>query len=417
MMPAKPRFFYGYIIVIISFLIMMMLLGFQSSFGIFFKPILDDFGWTRAETSGVFSLCIIMGGIAGIVMGGLTDRFGPRIVLTTCGLLAGLGYILMWKTQTMWELYLYFGVLIGVGCSVFPPLMTTVARWFVKRRSLMSGLVFAGAGAGMLILPVAIEPAISTLGWRIACLILGIAVLIVCVLGAQFLKRDPGRIGLNAYGENGVQENKPKTESGDFTFREAWHTRQFWLLFFTLVCYGFIFYSIQVHLTPYVTDSGVSDSGAAVILSVVGGAALVGQVGLGNTGDRFGYKRSFLLGLVFLVVSALVLMLVRQLWAFYLVAIFSGLAFGNCSTQESPLIAWLFGLKSHGLILGVFAFSFTIGAAIGPITFGSIHDVTGSYQIAFAVCVALAVIAVVLTAMIRRSATKAMPKAEIEKAV
>ena len=100
------------------------------------------------------------------------------------------------------------------------------------------------------------------------------------------------------------------------------------------------------------------------------------------------------------------LMLGRELWLFFLLAVFMGLGFGNCGTQESPIAAWLFGLASHGLILGFCACSFALGAAIGPLVFGYIFDVTGNYQSAFLVCVALAIVAVILTILVKQPIDK-----------
>ena len=117
-MKAQPRFFYGYIIVMISFLVMMVVLGLQTSFGIFFKPIIDAMGWSRAVTSGAFSLSQVAGGVACIVIGGLNDRFGPRVAVTLCGMLSVLGYLLMSQIQAVWQLYLYYGILIGVGVGI-----------------------------------------------------------------------------------------------------------------------------------------------------------------------------------------------------------------------------------------------------------------------------------------------------------
>jgi MFS family permease len=165
-----------------------------------------------------------------------------------------------------------------------------------------------------------------------------------------------------------------------------------------------------VHIAPYATDIGISAAGAATILSILGGATIVGQIGLGSIGDRIGYKRAFLIGLVCVVVAALTLMLARQLWAFYLSAIFLGLAFGNCSTQESPMTAWLYGLTSHGIILGIFACSFTIGAAIGPLTFGYIFDVTGSYRYALWITSVLSIATVILTLFIKNTVTESALK-------
>ena len=101
---AKSRLFYGYIIVIASFFIAALTMGTRTAFGTFFKPMLNDFGWTRAVTSGAFSLCMAMHGLLGILMGEITDRIGPRMALTLCGFLLGLGYLLMSQISAVWQL-------------------------------------------------------------------------------------------------------------------------------------------------------------------------------------------------------------------------------------------------------------------------------------------------------------------------
>ncbi len=405
-MPDKSRFFYGYIIVIISFFAIMLTLGMQLVFGAFFKPIIAEMGWTRAVTSGAFSLSMVISGLVGIAMGGLNDRFGPRAVITLCGLLAALGYLLMSQVQAVWHLYLFFGVLLGVGSSTFVPLLSTVARWFVGRRSMMTGIVFAGAGVGMLILPLVINHLIAAYDWRVTFLILGVVILVVVVSSAQFLKRDPSQMGQAAYGESNTAQEGLNFKAKDYSFKEAILTRPFWLFCATLLLYGFSFFSLQVHIVPYITDLGISAGTAAAILATIGGATIIGQMGLGSAGDKLGYKRTFLIGIVLVALAVFTLIPAMELWTFFLLAVFLGLGFGACSTMESPIAAWLFGLASHGLILGFLTFIFTIGGAIGPLLSGYIFDATGNYQSAFLVSAATSIVAIILTIFLKPPITK-----------
>jgi len=266
----------------------------------------------------------------------------------------------------------------------------------------MSGIAFAGTGFGMIVFPPLVHWLLSAYDWNFTLIVLAIIIFVISVLAAIFLKADPRSMGQVAYGENKV--NAPGVDIGrkSYTLKEATRTRQFWLFCAALLGYGFCFFAMDVHIAPYATDVGISPAEAATILSVLGIATIVGQIGLGGIGDKIGYKRAFLVGVICIVVAVFVLMIFRQRWAFYVSAIFLGLAFGNCSTQESPIAAWLFGLASHGIILGVFACSFTIGAAIGPLLFGYIFDVTGNYQYAFWITAAVAIVAVILTASIRQ---------------
>ena len=122
-------FCYDYVIVVSAFFIMMMIFGMHNTFGVFFKPVLTEFGWARGITSGAFSLAMIMVGLLGVFMGGLNDRFGPRIVLSLCGLFFCLGFLMVSQFSAVWQLYLFDGVIIGAGVSgVWVPLMSTVAR-------------------------------------------------------------------------------------------------------------------------------------------------------------------------------------------------------------------------------------------------------------------------------------------------
>ena len=396
-----PRLFYGYIVLAASFLIMVAILGLHVSFGVLFKPILAEFGWTRGIIAGAFSLSNIVHGLLSIVMGWLNDRFGPRAVMTLCGILSGLGYLLMSQINDVWHLYLVYGFLVGAGSAVFVPLLSTVARWYVRRRSMMTGIVVAGAGVGILIMPLIINRLILAYDWRASCTVLGIGVLVIGVLAAQLLKRDPNQVGQVAYGEDKSAEMELKSGTRALSLREAVSTRQFWIFFAMLGCSGFCAFAIQVHMVVYAIDQGISATSAASILAILGGANIVGQVALGSTGDRIGNRRSFLMGFVVMSVALLWLLLARELWGLYLFAIVFGLGFGNNTTQESPLIARLFGLASHGLIFGILAFGFTIGGAIGPLLAGHIFDITGDYKLAFLITTAIGFVGIILICVLK----------------
>lgn len=404
-MTPSSRFFYGYIIVIVSFFIMMVILGLQSSFGIFIKPITEEMGWTRAITSGAFSVAQIIGGICFILMGTLSDKFGLRLVVILCCILSILGYLLMSLTQSIWQLYLFYGLLIGAGSSIFVPILSAVARWFAQRRSMMTGIVFAGSGFGMIAFPPLINWFISSYNWRLSFVYLSGIILIVSLLAVFLLKSGP---------EEPAREisNKDNTRLGNrsLSLNEAVHTRQFWLFCIIVMSYGFCFFSIQVHIAPYMTDIGISSTGAADVMAIIGVAGIAGQAGLGSLGDKIGYRNAFLLGLVLIVAALSALILARELWVFFIFAILLGLAFGDCGTQESPITAWLFGLRSHGLIFGFVAFSFTVGAAIGPLVFGYIFDTTRSYQPAFMISITLAILAVVLTLFLKQTGSRVYDK-------
>ena len=399
---TAPRFFYGYVIVVLAFVILMVSWGLYAVFGVFFNPLLDEFHWTRAMTSGAFSLSMLLHGVVGILMGALADRFGSRVVVTFCGVLLGSGYLLMSRLSSIWQFYLFYGVLIGIGVSgIWVPLLSCVARWFVRRRSLMTAIVASGVGIGGLIAPPVISRLIAAYGWRLSYVFQGVIILLVVILASQFLKRDPAQKGLLPYGDDEEVPSGLKSGREGYSLKEAAHTIQFWLSCAIFFSYGFLTFSIMVHIVPYAIELDISAIDAANILASIGGLSVLGNFTLGSFGDRIGNKRIFISGFVMMSIIVFWLALAREMWMLYMCMAVFGVALGGMATSESPLMARLFGLRSHGLIYGMVGFGYTIGSAVGPVVTGHIFDLTGSYQLAFQVCAAFGVAGCILATTLR----------------
>ncbi len=151
---AKPKIYYGYIVVAAAFVVATVTEGLMYSFGVFFEPLLSEFGWSRAMTSGAFSLNAIVHLPMIVFVGKLTDKLGSRQLLTACGFFIGVGHLLMAMTHTIWQLYLFYGAIMGIAWGLYwIPLISIVPRWFVKRRALMMGVVTSGIGVGQIIVP------------------------------------------------------------------------------------------------------------------------------------------------------------------------------------------------------------------------------------------------------------------------
>jgi len=378
--------------------------GSYNSFGVFFESLLTDFSWNRATISGALSLSWIMQGVFSIIMGRLTDRVGPRAVLTICGFLIGVGYLLMSQIGTVWQLYLFYGVIIGSGMGgSWVPIASTAARWFVKRRNLMTGIVLTGVGAGTLIVPPVASRLISAYNWPTSYVILGSIVLVSVTLVAQLLRRDPTQAGQRPYGKSEEEEQEQEfvPETRPFSLREAVHTRQFWLASGMFFCFGFSVYTIMAHIVLDAGGLGISSVSAANILAILGGISIAGRIVLGSAADRFGNRQVFIIGFILMAAALFWLVPAKEAWGLYLFAAVFGFAFGGCATSESPLVAGLFGLSSHGLILGVMnLLGFTFGAAIGPLIAGHIFDMTSSYQLAFIVSGAVSAAGLILTVLL-----------------
>jgi len=381
----KARFFYGYIIVASALLIDLILAGVHFTFGIFFKPVSTEFGWTSAATSGAFTFYSIFHGVLFIITGRINDRFGPRLLLVATGLFMGLGYCLMSRISAIWQLYLFYGVIVSLGMSGgFVPLMSTVARFFVKRRGLMTGLVLAGGGIGQSILPPLTTWLITTFGWRTAYIIVGSSVFILVVSLAQLLRRDPAQVRQVPYGiEETASEGGVTLQRSGLSLRQAMSTRQFWLYCLTVIFSQFGIGVMIVHCAPYGIGLGMSPASAASVVTTFAAVGITARILLGVAVDRIGGKRILVATCLLISIALFGLAATRTIWSLYLFAAIFGFGFGGFVSVMSPLAAQLFGLTSHGSILGVATFVATIGAGVGPLVAGAIFDVTDSYSLAF----------------------------------
>ena len=397
----KQRFFYGYVVVAVAFSIQLITWGTFNTFGIFFNPLQTEFGWSRAAISGAASLSMFLCGFVGIIVGSLNDRFGPRLVITACGFFFCLGYLLMSGLNTIWQLYLFYGLMIGIGMSgTDVVLLSTIARWFVKKRGMMSGIMKVGTGVGMVIVPLVASRLIIVYDWRMTYAILSAIALIFVISFAQFLRRDPAQMQQLAYGEEANAGSLNSVEGGLY-LREAIHTRQFWTICVVNLIFLLCAMTIVVHIVPHALDLGISATNAAIVLSIIGGASIVGRFMMGSLGDIVGNEQAVIICFLTLVVAVFWLQLAKELWMLYLFAVVYGFSHGGFVTLISPTVAGFFGTRSHGLIFGVVFFSGTIGGTIGPVLAGHIFDVTNSYEIAFLTLTFLSITGLVLSMSLR----------------
>lgn len=217
---------------------------------------------------------------------------------------------------------------------------------------------------------------------------------------AQLLIRDPGEKGLSPYGKGTVAERLNLDVSG-LSLQEAVHTAQLWILFAIYVFAGFFVQVIVVHSVIHATGLGISPVSAASVLSIVGVGSLIGRIMGSGVSDRFGNKLTIVAALILMGAGFIWLLVARELWMLCIFAIIFGLAYGEILCMMSLLPAELFGLRSQGVILGIIIFASTIGGGIGPVVAGTTFDITGSYQIAFMICVAMAIAALIMAISIK----------------
>jgi MFS family permease len=398
---------YGYVILLASLLIMIVAAGSQYSFSVFFKPVLTEFGWTRAAISGAYSLNMLLSGIMGVLTGRLCDRFGPRPVLTVSGIILGLGYLLMPQIQAIWQIYLFFGVIVSIGMSGMSiPLLSSAARWFSKRRSLATGVVMTGSGFGIVMMPPVANLLISNFNWRTSYIIIGSIALVLIVLLAQFLRRASSPDGsLNSDARVETTGNSSMQLQG-LSFGEALRTWRLWLIFLMTFFIGFSMQTIMVHIVAYATDISISAAAAAFVVSVIGIVSIGGKLAMGGLGDRIGNRFIVIIVFILAVLAFLWLRFARELWMLYLFAAIFGLQYGGYSAVLSPLVAEYFGLKSHGAIFGLVMFAMGLGGAVGPLTAGRIFDIIGSYDWAFILCSIINVAGLLLSIVLKPAGSR-----------
>lgn len=260
----------------------------------------------------------------------------------------------------------------------------------------MTGLLMLGSGVGGLFMPPVANWMVSNYGWRTSYLVLGGVFLAVVLVSAQFLKRDPSQVRQAPSGAGETAKETSRANTLGLTIKKALNTHQFWLIFILFFCFSMGVNSLMVHLVPHITDLGISATIAATILVTSNAAGIIGRVGLGGLGDRLGNKRLFIIVFILLAIAFFGLIFIREVWLLYLFIIIFGLGYGAGLTQESPIVANMFGLRSHGLILGVASLGHTMGAAIGTLLAGYFYDISGSYQSTFIICGVACVIGLAL---------------------
>ena len=399
---ARPRLFYGYIIAALGFLIQAVFWGIYRSFGLFFNPLIGEFGWTREEVAGAASVGFLIVGLMNLPAGATVDRHGPRLTLIIGGFCFGLGYMLMSGVHVLWQVYLFY-IVMAIGMSSADVVsLSTIARWFVKKRGTITGLAKIGTGIGMVVIPLLAGYIIETHGWRSAYLVLGTLAMVSLITMAQFIRRDPSTMALLPYGGVSSDTTKSHREEGT-SFGTAIHLRPFWTLFVTYVLIIACAEIVMVHTVPHAMDMGILSTAAAGILSIIGAGSIAARIIVGILLDRIGSRRALMLCFVPLITSLVWLQFADSLWKLYLFAAIYGLSHGGFFTLVAPVVAQLFGTRSHGAIFGVIMAGGGVSGALGPLLTGRAFDVLGSYRLPFLIIVGMAIVALLLISSLTRT--------------
>jgi len=382
------------------------------SFGVFLRPVTEQFSWDRGALSGVMSVGALISGPLTILTGRLSDRYGPRLLVTASGIITGCAFIMMSQISELWHVYVIYGVAMafgGSGCVI--PVTSTIPRWFTRRRGIATSLTWTGIGIGGVATPMLTQWLISSYSWQTAYVVIGITAMVLTTGLAQLLKHDPRQMGIGPYGaEATATVTSSSTAANDaaasqvagLSLREAVGTRLFWLLGIVLFCFVLTMHTIMAHLAPHAQDIGMTSAVAASLISVFAATSLIGRNLAGLIADRIGAAKTITIHLTATFLAMVWLLFADDAGSFYAFAVFYGIAYGGIVPMQTLMAGELFGLRSLGIITATVMLGGSLGGAIGAPLAGAIFDNSGSYQWAFQICLILLVLAIICSVALRR---------------
>src|SRR5262245_36262495 len=394
------KVFYGWWVVFASGVGLAMCYGpiIVPTFGVFLKPLSQEFGWSRTQISLAFSLGTLGLALASPFSGWLVDRFAARRVILPAVLFFGLSVLsLSFLSIHLWHfyaIYLLMGV-VGSGTAAVP-YAKVISRWFDRRRGFALGLSVAALALGASITPSLAQALIAAVGWRHAYVLLGLMAMGVTIpVVALLLKETTQLMGLRPDGEavSLAEASRPHGPEEGLSFHETWHTGIFWLMGSAFFLMAISFFGYIIHLVPLLTDRGLSAESAALTVSLPAGVSFVARLGIGYLLDRFcapyvaaWFFCGFALGL-FLLWSGVV-------GGWVLVAVvLVGVGLGAELDVMPYVVSRYFGLRAFGEIYGYLSAVFTLGGVVGPPLMGAGFDATGSYNVVLATFVVAALTA------------------------
>lgn len=408
------RFYYGWIIVGVALFASLVISGSRMAFGPSFKFMQEDFASNRGLLSIAMSLNQLFYGFASPLVGWLTDRYGAKTVVIVSAVITFAGLLGSSFAPNLWTLYLAYGVFAGFGFSgaTVIPFSALVTRWFRRKSGLALGVFTTGTPVGQMIFAPFSMFLILGYGWRAAYVVLGaIIALVIIPLAWGLIRTDPKVMGLLPDGDTHPPEAGspgPQATGQGLTasksLAEAIRTKPYWLLCAGWFTCGFSGFLVATHLVPFALDLGMDPMQAATVLSLLGAFSVAGTLGIGAISDRIGCKNPLaaIYFSRFLAFPLLLTPLAASNFGFiYVFAMVMG--FGQLATLPlaSLLTRKIWGQQSMGVILGTILLSHQIGAAIGVYLGGAIFDVTGNYNLVFAMASGLSLLAGAASHLIR----------------
>ena len=409
-LPLPVPFYYGWIIVVLSFLTTLIGAGIRSAPAVLIHPLEMEFGWNRAAIAFAVSINLILYGVAAPISGWLLDRIGPRRVMMGSLTLLVVGVSATTFMREFWQLVLLWGVVVGLGAGGGASVLaaTVAHRWFVARRGLALGILNSASSTGQLIFLPLLMAVIVSYDWRVGSMLLVAFALCLIPLIALWMRDDPAQVGLEPYGGGhgaafAARQSEPSPVSEAASVFDAFKSSTFWLLagsFF--VCGATSNGLIGTHLIPHSIDHGIPAVTAASVLGVMGGLNFVGTVFSGWLTDRIDARKLLAVVYVLRGVSLFILPFITDYPGLFLFAVIYGLDWFATVPPTIALTADTFGRERVGRIFGWIFLAHQLGGAMAATGSGVIRVWLGDYQFAFLTGGVLALIAAGLALKIRR---------------
>ena len=382
--------------------------GFRTAFAVFFVALIDEFNWGRAEGAMAQSVAMLIYMVMAPVIGTLVGRMDPRKVIVPGIILTAFGLLLCTQIQTLFQFYLFFGVMAGIGitCLSIAPFTVILAHWFERNRGTANGLAGVGIGMGPLFFVPFLQYLISFWGWRFAFLIFSLLVFAIPLpLNALFLKYKtkelnlPPKANLQKRNDHWDPMDLSSSNQKERMLRDIMKKGRFWILilFPSLTVFGV--YVIIVHHVRYLVDLGLDRMWAASLFAMIGALSAGFRFFWGWFSDRFSREITFTLGGICFSSGILFLILFQNIPSpilLYLFAFLFSAGWGATAPMFMSISGDLYKGRHFGLIYGMVEGAIGMGASLGTWAAGYIFDQTQNYFWAFVLTILFNLISILL---------------------
>jgi MFS family permease len=387
---ARRGLHYGWLVVGVTFITMLCAAAVRSMPGVLIRPLEAEFGWDRASIATAVSLNLLLFGAMGPFVGRWMDRYGPRRVAIGAVSLLTLGAIATTTMTTLWQLDLYWGMIVGMGAGGVAMVLvgSVVNRWFDQRRGLITGVLGAANSTGQIIFVPLIAWLAVTVGWRVGVLLAAtLLLLVVLPLLILVFRNQPGDVGLRRYGEGAAPAGRAAqaAQSDSTPLRQVFRTPEFWWLAGGLFVCGYTTNGlIGTHFISHAADHGIGEITAAEVYGLMGGVNILGTIGAGMLADRIRNRNKLLVAFyAFRGLSLLYLPFIQDVGMLTIFAVLYGLNWFGTAPVSQLIAADVFGRRSVGTVYGFLFLGHQMGGALAAMTGGLVHNWFGDYQMAF----------------------------------